>query len=222
VSWLAVGVIGVTVTALAAVHRDSAMLSSKQIWQLTWLRRATMTTLIAAAVTLVAHAAAGFNGHQQEFVRQSSEPVLAAAAKRGGTLLTVGDLSHIQLRTRRPVVLFGTLDWLIYVLEAAPRADRILQRIYGLRDFREGTNELFWAPVRARWEARSPDEWRDIAREFGVTDILTDAGWKLRLPAIAASTDLTLYTVPSGIVFKKSPQGWRYAHGIWNLDSPGP
>lgn len=23
-------------------------------------------------------------------------------------------------------------------------------------------------------------------------------------------------------VFKKSPQGWRYAHVIWNLDSPGP
>ena len=23
-------------------------------------------------------------------------------------------------------------------------------------------------------------------------------------------------------VFKKSPQGWRYTHVIWNLDSPGP
>ena len=52
------------------------------------------------------------------------------------------------------------------------------------------------ASERTLWENRTRAEWQDIRREFGVTDILTDSGWRLHLPVIARSDDYMLYGIP--------------------------
>jgi hypothetical protein len=95
----------------------------------------------------------------------------------------------------------GTLDTLPYVLESAPLVDRILRDVYGV--------DLFNPPAESRhagripvlatrpvWEARSLDDWQRIRREYGVTQVVTYAGWQLQLPAVAASRDLRLYDIP--------------------------
>ena len=59
---------------------------------------------------------------------RAPDPVLAVAAAREGHLATAGDLSLVQLRTRRPVLIDGlTLDSLPYAIESGPTVDGILQ-----------------------------------------------------------------------------------------------
>jgi hypothetical protein len=56
------------------------------------------------------------------------DPVLAVAASRQGHLATSGDLSLVQLRTRRPVLIDGlTLDSLPYAIESGPTVGGILE-----------------------------------------------------------------------------------------------
>jgi hypothetical protein len=40
-------------------------------------------------------------------------------------------------------------------------------------------------------------EWREIGREFSVTDILTPADWRLSLPAAAEGEGMVLYEIPA-------------------------
>src|SRR2546428_6223563 len=44
---------------------------------------------------------------------------------------------------------------------------------------------------RALWKARMASEWKAIAEEFGVTDVLTYPDWELRLPVVARSGSFT-------------------------------
>jgi hypothetical protein len=133
---------------------------------------------------------------------RSTNPLLAAAARGTGPLLTGGNLFLVQLRTRRPVLLDGgTLDTLPYAIEAGPATDRILRDVYGI--------DLFNPPLEARlsgavppeanrkiWTAYSRARWQEIAREYGVRQVLTPAGWKLDLPLVASSNEFHLYEIP--------------------------
>jgi len=49
---------------------------------------------------------------------------------------------------------------------------------------------------RASWKARTASEWKAIAEEFGVTDVLTYPDWELQLPVVARSGSFTLFEVP--------------------------
>ena len=48
---------------------------------------------------------------------------------------------------------------------------------------------------RKVWEARPLDEWRAIARRYGVSDIVTPSDWTLTVPIAAQSRDFRLYRV---------------------------
>jgi hypothetical protein len=122
-------------------------------------------------------------------------------SQQSGLLLTGGDLHLIQLRSRRPVLLDGGgLDALPYATEAAPEMERILRRVYGI--------ELLDPPEEARlrgtippeftrkiWEAYSLEEWRRIAIEFGVRQVVTPHDWTLGLPREGHSTTLSVYDI---------------------------
>jgi hypothetical protein len=129
------------------------------------------------------------------------DAVLKTASIGEGPLLTGGDLFLIQLRTRRPVLLDGmTLNTLPSALEAGPALDRILRDVYQV-DLFNPPREAWGGgrvPRRANqkaWEAFDPARWQEIARQYGVRDILTPADWKLQLPQVAHSSEFELYRI---------------------------
>lgn len=133
----------------------------------------------------------------------TTDPLLAETARGSGPLLTGGRLFLVQLRTRRPVLLDGgTLDTLPYAIEAGPAMDRILRDVYGIDLFNppsEARNSGAVPPEANRkiWTAFSRARWQEIAREYGVSQVLTPAGWKLDLPLVASSTEFHLYEIPN-------------------------
>jgi hypothetical protein len=125
------------------------------------------------------------------------------AAAGEGMLLTGGDLHLVQLRTRRPVLLDGGgLDALPYALEAGPAMSQILREVYGIDLFRpppqaRGGGRVPPGVNRAIWERYSPDRWREIRRRYHVTQVLTNADWRLQgLPPLALSRWLKLNEIP--------------------------
>jgi hypothetical protein len=129
--------------------------------------------------------------------------VFETAAEGKGLLLSGGDMLLVQLRSRRPVLLDGGgLDALPYSLEAGPAMDQILREVYGI--------DLFHPPLQARgggrvppgvnravWERYSLDQWREIRRRYHVTQVLTNADWRLQgLPPLALSRWLKLNEIP--------------------------
>ncbi|MBI2820739.1 MAG: hypothetical protein HYX74_00815, partial [Acidobacteria bacterium] len=122
-----------------------------------------------------------------------------------GILLTCCDTTLMQLRTRRPLLLdAGALDSLPYAPESGPEMAKILEEIYGI-DFFNPPEEVRmrrpWAQIptawnRRVWEARTTEQWRGIRRKFGVTQVITYAGWELALPRVASNDEYSLYSIP--------------------------
>jgi hypothetical protein len=124
------------------------------------------------------------------------------AAAGEGLLLTGGDLHLIQLRTRRPVLIDGGgLDALPYSLEAAPEMERILREVYGIDLFHppreaRGGGRVPQSANRQVWERYSLEQWREIRRRYHVTQVLSNADWRLDLPPLALSRWLKLNEIP--------------------------
>jgi hypothetical protein len=166
------------------------------------LGAALIGVFVLAGAVAAADAARNMRGRIEILSSWRNDPALRAAANGSGPLLTGGDLFMIQLRTRRPVVLDGgSLDTLPYAIESGPEMSRILRDVYGV--------DLFNPPEEARrggrvpstanrqvWEAMSRDRWRQIAREYGFTQVLTPAGWTLDVPLLASSGAFALYVIP--------------------------
>jgi hypothetical protein len=140
--------------------------------------------------------------HSTVFLDRTNDGVLAVAARKDGLLLTGGDLHMVQLRTRRPILLDGGgLDALPYAIESAPAMDRILRDVYGVDLFNPPAEALNSGTVppganRAAWERYSPERWSEIRRDYRVTQVLTQAGWELKLPIVAQSMRFLLYEIP--------------------------
>jgi hypothetical protein len=136
------------------------------------------------------------------FRDRTNDVFFGQVAAGRGVLLTAGDLHLIQLKTRRPVLLDGGgLDGLMYSLEAGPAMERILREVYGV-DLLNPPEEARGAgriPPRANqkvWEGYSTERWREIGRDFQVTQVLTYPDWTLNLPVAAQSRRMLLYQIP--------------------------
>ncbi|HJT35702.1 MAG TPA: hypothetical protein VJ783_26980 [Pirellulales bacterium] len=130
----------------------------------------------------------------------NNDPVFAAAAKSQGLLLTVPRLGIAQLRSRRGLVLYGqALNQITYVPSSGPAINRVLKGIYDedlLKPRPPGwvkCGGIMHDSARGVWQARDPDEWQRLGREFGFSAILTYRDWRLRLPIAAQNAELTLY-----------------------------
>jgi hypothetical protein len=96
-----------------------------------------------------------------------------------------------QTRTRRPLLIDPTqLNMLTKIPGSGPRMADILSRVYGIdllptakRHFRD-------------WNGLDLEDWRQIRREFGVTDVLVHSFEELQLPVVFAGDRLTLYAIP--------------------------
>jgi hypothetical protein len=50
--------------------------------------------------------------------------------------------------------------------------------------------------TKAAWESYAPERWHEIARDYQLTNVLTNADWSLALPVAAQSRQFRLYQLP--------------------------
>jgi hypothetical protein len=216
------GIVAAVLLAAYAFVRGAESLRKMDPWRLmdkfaSWIRRparvflpasraAILTCLAAAAVFfLVGHERTDAHFTKYNLKNHGYDPVLAAASKGPGLLLLSPELHLFQLRTRRPVLLDPEyLDMLPYTPQVGPELDRILTGVYGVNLF-EPPEEIKQDPHgtlpknagREIWERRSEADWQQLRKEFGVTQVITQPDWRLRLPVEAESESLKLYDIPA-------------------------
>ena len=139
------------------------------------------------------------------FHDRTNHSVYRAASEREGILAVPAGFYMISLKTRRPLLIQPhSLDGFTYVPEAGELFDRILRKVYGVgltdppaEKYRH-QSRIDPEVHRELWRRRSLRQWREIRKEFGVTDILTHAGWELQLPVVARDDEMILYAIPDG------------------------
>jgi len=138
-------------------------------------------------------------------VDYTSSPVLASASTTPGLILVGTECCALtQLRTRRPVLVeTGGLDQIMYAPESAPAMNEALKAVYGVDLLRPqeilrspAFNEDLTPVTRPLWEARSPEEWKNLADAFGFTAVLTNPNWTLKLPEVRRDSEYALYRLP--------------------------
>jgi hypothetical protein len=197
---LAMAAVGLILVAVSAARGRSGARPSARIGA----RIASMSVLGLATLSLLGlvwlqASVVGWSG----FGDASERAVFQTASEGKGLLLSGGDLFLVQLRSRRPVLLDGGgLDALPYSLEAGPAMNQILRDVYGI--------DLFHPPPQARgggrvppgvnrvvWERLSLEQWREIRRRYQVTQVLSNADWRLQgLAPLALSRGLKLNEIP--------------------------
>lgn len=166
---------------------------------LTWI---TASGCVVLALSSVTPALRTLLSHGYALEDRSTIEIIRIASGRPGILLTAGDMHLVQLMTRRPVLLDGGgLDFFCYVPESGPRLNDIMRKVYGMDIFVSPPLQVRNGGVipmihQQLWEDRTVEEWRQLRREFGVTDIFTPIMWNLQLPRIAFGSGLALYEIP--------------------------
>ena len=163
-----------------------------------------LTLVLALLVLIPALASIGRGEYRavDRFADRSTSDFYRVVAGRPGMLLLAADLHLLQLYTRRPVLVDGgALDFFSYVPETGPQLNRILKRVYGLDIFVppppvQKNAGVITALHRFRWQRQTGAEWGTLAREFGVTDVITPDDWVLDLPLVAQGEGLNLYALP--------------------------
>jgi hypothetical protein len=169
------------------------------------LLRGVGAVLVACGAALGGARALELRGSPLDWLRDADNDAFFAEVARGdGLLVTASNLSQVQLRTRRPVLIDGSgLDGLPYSSSSAAELARILREVYGenlfrpsaaIRDARPGS--LLPTTGAELWQRRSGADWALVARSFGFRDVVTPNDWDLALPKVAESKRMRLYRVP--------------------------
>lgn len=129
----------------------------------------------------------------------TSDPLYAAAAQGSGYLLLAPGVSGMQLLTRRPVLLDPeALDVIPYVPEAAAPMETLLRDIYGVELFApQARSAAMLNPQdsQERWESYSARDWRRIANQYGVTEVMVPGDWRLQINQRAENGNYRLYAI---------------------------
>lgn len=145
--------------------------------------------------------------HRPPLADRTNHAFWSSVASRPGMLLVSPGLFMVQLRSRRPVLLNPySLDYLPFVPGTGEAIERILREIYGI-DFFDPPPHLRARPRgglhredgRRLWESRSRLQWAMIGRRHGVTDVMTEEGWRLQLPVVARGEGQVLYAIPPAV-----------------------
>lgn len=155
---------------------------------------------LIGALTVAVPAAREFGARRHHLTDWRSSPVFASATGPG-TVLTGGNAWLIPLRTRSAILVdIGALDVLPYHPAAAPAVARLLRDIYGVDLMHPPAGILPAGRVPAdlnkqTWEGFSRDRWREISQNYGVTRVVTDAGWKLNLRSVGSGHGLDVFVI---------------------------
>jgi hypothetical protein len=135
--------------------------------------------------------------------RDGLSDFVATLSGRDGLMLVAHPTAvRFPLRTRRPVLLDPEqVDIFTYVPAAAPEMERILNRVYGrtlLVERQEG-EPVNIGPhlLPLEWPDVPLERWRELRREFNVTDVILPYGIPLQLPLLAEKEGyFSAYTIP--------------------------
>lgn len=128
----------------------------------------------------------------------SNDSFYALCQNRPGPLLPAAGLLYPQWNIARPVIFYpGGLDLASYFPDLLPGMRRLALSVYGqdILATSPGPRRSSLADHRALWEARSTEDWRELGRRFGFTDILVPADWRLSLPLVGSNCAQALYAV---------------------------
>ncbi|MCP4351356.1 MAG: hypothetical protein GY795_38310 [Desulfobacterales bacterium] len=140
------------------------------------------------------------------FADRTNDKVYAVAYERKGILAITSDFFLTSVRTRRPVLIDAqeNFDGFNTALESGDILNNMLKKVYGF-DLLIPLPEYLPRPRsggipsilhKTLWEKRTIEEWQEIRKEFGVTDILTKTDWNLLLPIVAEENEKILYEIP--------------------------
>jgi hypothetical protein len=140
--------------------------------------------------------------HPGDFKNRTNNEFYGGIGEREGLLLTTHYSSLISLKTGRPILVdMASPNTIMYAPQSGPAFNNILKRVYGVDLLVPPAPEYRHKEIRPElykrlWEQRTTAEWREIGMEFGVTDVLTPADWRLSLPAAAEGEGMVLYEIP--------------------------
>jgi len=167
---------------------------------LAWIRLVAVCLMIIAVGT---RTYLGWDERIEGLKDWTNDPLFLRISKGQGLMLTSSNIGFVQLRTRRPVLLDGSiLDTLTYAPETGPEMTQILKEIYGVDlfnpppDIPPRTGGLVRNTGKTLWERRTPQQWNKIGKKFKVTNVLAYADWDLKLPVVARNSEFTLYQIP--------------------------
>jgi hypothetical protein len=144
------------------------------------------------------YAAAGIAGR---FRDSGNDPLFALVASGRGYVLPAAGFLFPQLSVRRPALFYpGCIDIASYFPEYLFRLNRMSQELYGL-DLREplpdGKRESCVSQNhRLVWEARTRQQWQELAEKYPVRDLLVPSDWVLDLPMKANNCSYAYYVIP--------------------------
>ncbi len=152
-------------------------------------------SLGAAFVITLPHA--DFVSIQKSFVADFyNHPLYVHASQGQGQLLTAVECHNglMQLYTRRPILSNTPMNMLPYAIESAPEMARIMKDIYDLDFFSPPASATH---TQTTWEARSTQEWKNLAEQYHFGDVYAPSPWKMQLPRIIfRDKNCTLYAAP--------------------------
>lgn len=186
------------------LYSDPGLQLNQTFYRVAGLTPIILAGIILAAIFLQISYAQFIDGFASLKSTATLDPFWSEVAQGNGPLLTASsDFFMTQLRARRPVVAdMGALDSLPYGIEGAPQVVSLLNEVYGIDFFNppvkaQHKGALPALPqVKSLWETRSEAEWKQLARQYGFTGIVTYADWKLHLPIKAHDSYKVLYYVP--------------------------
>jgi hypothetical protein len=194
-----IGTLHAYVFPIAVVAPACALALLRQShWSLTypqqWAAPLKLIAVIACGVSLQVHHFSHVSGDRVRG-RDGFSTALEELSTRHG-LVAVGDslwtAGRVQLRTRRPLLLDPTqINLLLKVPSVGPRMAHILERVYGVNGFDDGPSVLDRA-----WPQQPPEFWREVGREFGVTDVLVSSSITLQIPKRYGDDNLAIYAIP--------------------------
>jgi hypothetical protein len=208
--WTAIELTSLLLVLFALIERTTKQPAADQWlgtteWTSGWKQMAAIAGRVAFVVLAAALLVLGWRRVADRYAlfrTADNDTVFHEAAAARGLLITGGDLSLIQLRTRRPVLLNGGgLDGLPYSLSSGPETERILRDVYGI-DFFNPPKEAYRTGVipsrynQQVWEQFTPDQWYAIRYTYQANQIVAPATWQLKLPVVAQDGDLRLYQIP--------------------------
>jgi hypothetical protein len=192
-----IGIAAATLLAVRALRANALVAHAKGAR----LVHAIQIAVLALVVLMTMHQHQSQSG--AHFADRTNDVFFSDVAAGSGVVLVAGDLHLMQLRTRRPVLAdSGALDTVMYSLETGAAMQRILSDVYGLDLLHPppdaiGSGRIPPLAHRKAWESYSPEKWRRIRHDFGVTQVIAYADWSLQLPVAAQSRRLLLYDIPA-------------------------
>ncbi len=160
---------------------------------------------VTATLLLIIPSIGLFKHYMSDIKDRTNDNFYSGISERKGLLLTTSDSFMVPIKTRRPILVeAASIDGFNMVPESGNVLNNILKKVYGLdlliplpEDIPYPRGGNIPAKLHKRlWEKRTIEEWQEIRKEFGVTDILTKTGWNLLLPVVAEENEKILYEIP--------------------------